>query len=412
MYEFSTRERMMLHLSRFSNLDVNMEFGAPADITQDGAAAALGITRSHACTTLLRMEKAGEVLTGLSRVSGSNCKVKKKIYVLSEHGKEVLSGLLDSLEATGVPRSELTLQSPVNRMSADMMRAMPREERDVVGMLCVLRGKVERQRIDLRGFYGMPFDGRGNLCIRKDARERFLQTADEDDLARWHSAAADIYQSSWEDLPERLYHLLRSNRLREALKLASDHRFAIADSRNAGIAETVRALCERTGDERLSLIAALLSLRVGDVPGAESALRTAGDGDRAKAMRAEVLLAEGRTEEALETALGCYSEDVCTSLALGKCMLAAGRAEEALVYLRMSRRRMMESGCLFRLDEVMEQEAMADKALGRCERADALEEAARATRKSGSDRRRGRTRGCFRERCCSSGCLCRRCRVP
>ncbi len=412
MYEFNTRERLMLHLARFNNLDVNIEFGAPGDVTQDGIAAALGITRSHACTTLLRMEKAGEVLVGLSRISGSNCKVKKKIYVLSEHGKEVLNSLLDNLEASGIPRSELTLQHPVNRMSADMMRDMPREERDVVGMLCLLRRNVKRQKLDLRGIYGLPFDSRGNLAIRPDARDRFLMTATEEDLLRWHSAAADVYQSNWEDLPERLHHLLNSGRLREAVKLATEYRFAIADSWDAGIMGTMRALCERTGDEELSLITALLALRVGAVTDARAAMRTAGESDRAKAMQAEALLAEGKTNEALDVALDCYSEDRYTSLTLGKCMNAAGRYEEALIYLRMSRRRMMESGCLFRLDEVIEQEAIADKALGRNERASALEEAARATRKGGSDHNRGRTLDGFRERCCSSGCRGRRCTAP
>ncbi len=395
MYEFNTRERMMLHLSRFNNLDINMEFGAPGDVTQDGIAAALGITRSHACTTLLRMEKAGEVLVGLSRVSNSNCKVKKKIYVLSEHGKEVLNSLLDDLEATGIPRSELTLQHPVNRMSTDMMRDMPQEERDVVGMLCVLRRSVKRQKLDLQGIYGMPFDSRGNLSMRPDARERFLATATEKDLIRWHSAAADVYESNWEDLPERLHHLLSSGRLREAVKLAMEYRFAIADSWDAGIMTTMCDLCERTGEEELSLVTVLLALRVGAISDARRALATAGESDRAKAMLAEVLLAEGRTDEALNVALDCYSEDRYTSLTLGKCMSAAGRFEEALVYLRMSRRRMMESGCLFRLDEVIHEEARADKALGRNERASALEEAAKVTRKDGSDQSRGRTHGWF-----------------
>ncbi len=392
MYDFNTHQRMLLHLSRFSNLDVSMDYGAPTEITQDGAAAALGITRSHACTTLLRMEKAREVLVGLSRVSGSNCKVKKKIYVLSEHGKEVLKRTLDELEASGVPRSELELSSPVNRMSSDMMREMAPEDRAAIGMLCVLRRNRMRQELDLKCGYGMPFDGKGNLSIRADARERFLSTATEKELKSWNSAAADQYQGTPEDLPERLHHLIRARRLREALKLARENRFPIADSMDAGVLDSMRELCESTGDRDASLTATLLALRLGDTATAEAVMAFAGDGDEAKAMRAEVLLAEGRTEEALETALDCYSSDGFTSLALGKCMNAAGRPEEALVYLRMSRRRMMESGCLFRLDEVMEQEAAADRAIGRDERAAALERAAESVRRNGPDRRRGRAR--------------------
>ena len=103
----------------------------------------------------------------------------------------------------------------------------------------------------------------------------------------------------------------------------------------------------------------------------------------------EILLAEGDSRGALDMALRSYTGDAMSALALGKAMNAAGRHEEALVYLTACRRRMVESGSLFRMDEEMEAEAEADEALGRRERASALRKAAEAARRLG-----------FKGRCC------------
>ena len=80
---------------------------------------------------------------------------------------------------------------------------------------------------------------------------------------------------------------------------------------------------------------------------------------------AEILLCEGRPAEALEKALDVYRGDVPTALALGKCMATNGRHSEAVVYLRRCRNCMTETGCLFRLEEVLRWEGESYLALGR-----------------------------------------------
>ena len=379
MYDFTIHQKMLLHLSKFGYLDIGMEYGAPEDITQDGTAAALGITRSHACTVLIRMKKMGEVKEGLARVKGSRSRVKRKIYLLTESGQKILDKLLDELEASGIPRSELVLRQSIDRMSAESMCMMTPEDRRTMGMLCVLRRKLSRQETGVDGA-GFPFDSKGCLSINPESKERFLGTAKEGEMEQWHSAAADLYSGDWEDLPERLRHLTLSGRNREALRLAYEHRFEIADSKSGDILDSMLILIRSTGDCELSLYAALLAVRLGDAALAWEALKTADTSDRSEAMRAETLLAEGKTEEALAKALNCYSTDCDTPLTLGKCMNSVGRHAEALVYLRIARRRMMDAGCLFRLGETSEEEAIANRALGRPERAGALEMSAEASK--------------------------------
>ena len=67
---------------------------------------------------------------------------------------------------------------------------------------------------------------------------------------------------------------------------------------------------------------------------------------------------------------------------LGKCMVMAGRDEEALTFLGRARAGMMDAGCLFRLDEVLLYEAVANHDLGNPDKAANLARAGRAASQS------------------------------
>jgi hypothetical protein len=384
MYDFSVRQLISLHLAKFGYLDPGIEFGAPIEITQDGVAAAAGITRAHACTVLLRMEKSGEVTIGQSRIKGSNCRVRRKVYFLTALGKERVDKLLSDLEASGVPASELATPPTVNRMSTDMMRGLSQKDRDVMGMLCVLRHDVSRGDLESDP-PGLLYDGKGVLALKDDVRRRFLDTGSEDERRRWHSLAADMCLGDESLMAERLHHLRMAGRRKEAARLALGNLRRLTGDGDA--MDDLIDLCKEAGDENLGTTTATLALRSGDVRRAREALESSGN--RFGPAMSEVLLAEGDRRGALDMALRSYTGDAMSALALGKAMNAAGRHEEALVYLTASRRRMMESGSLFRMDEEMEAEAEADEALGRKERASALRKAAEAARRWG-----------FKGRCC------------
>ncbi|MBP5203129.1 MAG: hypothetical protein J6Z16_00565 [Candidatus Methanomethylophilaceae archaeon] len=377
MYDFSVRQLISLHLAKFGYLDPGIEFGAPIEITQDGVAAAAGITRAHACTVLLRMEKSGEVTIGLSRIKGSNCRVRRKVYFLTTLGKERVDRLLSDLEASGVPASELSTPPTVNRMSTDMMRGLSQKDRDTMGMLCVLRHNVARGDLESDP-PGLLYDGKGALVLKDEVRRRFLETGSEEERRRWHSLAADMCLDDDALVSERLHHLRMAGRRKEAARLAVGNVRRLTGDGDA--MDDLIDLCREIDDEGLRTMAATLALRSGDMRRAREALESGG-GQFGPVM-SEVLLAEGDSKGALDMALRSYSGDAMSALALGKAMNAAGRHEEALVYLTTSRRRMMESGSLFRMDEEMEAEAEADEALGRKERASALRKAAEAARRT------------------------------
>ena len=77
-------ERIILHLAQYSKyLD---SYDAPLDISQDGIAAALRISRAHAAIELKKLKDTGEVVEKLVHIKRG--KTKRKVYFLSSPGEE------------------------------------------------------------------------------------------------------------------------------------------------------------------------------------------------------------------------------------------------------------------------------------------------------------------------------------
>ncbi|HOL07627.1 MAG TPA: hypothetical protein PKX44_05065 [Methanomassiliicoccaceae archaeon] len=75
-------ERILFHLLQYSKyID---SFDAPIDITQDGIAAALRISRAHAALELKKLKNAGEVKERLSHIKRG--RTKRKVYFLTPLG--------------------------------------------------------------------------------------------------------------------------------------------------------------------------------------------------------------------------------------------------------------------------------------------------------------------------------------
>ena len=125
----------------------------------------------------------------------------------------------------------------------------------------------------------------------------------------------------------------------------------------------------------LAWIASLCAIRCGLLDVAERSMRRSEANKRAW-LECELLLAEGEKSIALDKALDEYDGSGDMALALGKCMASNSRHSEAVVFLRKARRCMVESGCLFRLDEELVWEADSYLAMGDRETAARLLESA------------------------------------
>lgn len=376
MEHLTQAQRTMLHLYRYRHYNIDGFGDAPFDLTQDGIGEALGISRSYASLILGRMQREGMVRSTRTIVMNRTGRVHRQVYILTPKGVERCEMFIGERDA------DVLLPKTLNQCRTSDFDSLPKEDRDVLGCLILLRTPVHfTQTPKLRDQPLLPIDAAGMVCIRPDIRRVYRGRADGDTLRRWHSMAADWCADNGAPVDERIEHLADAGRHLEAAKLAMSNRYALMDGPTPETAAALDRLAVAADEPMLSAISAFCYLRLGRMSKARKAIARMGRSDDADpcikgAVMAEILLNEGRPAEALDKALDVYRGDVPTALALGKCMAVNGRHEEAVIYLRKCRNCMTETGCLFRLDEALRWEGESYLALGRNDMAAKLLDAA------------------------------------
>ena len=84
MTDFTIGERLLLHLYRYRSLDQNEIYNIPWELTQDGIATTLCISRAHASIELKKLKNKERVVEYQAHVKGG--KVKRYVYYLNPEG--------------------------------------------------------------------------------------------------------------------------------------------------------------------------------------------------------------------------------------------------------------------------------------------------------------------------------------
>lgn len=91
-------ERVLVHLSSFSRYADAYEY--PGDVTQDGIAEALGISRAHAALELKRLKDSGKIEERVAHVA--KARTRRKVYVLAPSGLEIARRMREHANARRV----------------------------------------------------------------------------------------------------------------------------------------------------------------------------------------------------------------------------------------------------------------------------------------------------------------------
>lgn len=373
MEKVTLRGRILLFLSRYDHLDPNIAYGAPYEITQDGVAVSLGITRAYSSLIINRMEEEGLLEHHMATILGSRSKNKRRIYFLTGRGRKEKDELVTDLEAKGLDPDELGPKQDINHCSSDTFEGLDLEERDMIGSICLIDGKVNRDSLPKGDHPLIQFDLSGDVLLKDSTRERILALADGETMRRWHSLAADWCTDNGACPEERIRHLLGAGRMREARRLFMNMRFGFMESPGPWMLDAAKVLCTEFGDDELLEASARIAMGLGDTEAAKEMVSEMEEGTTLReSLAAEIALRDGLVDEALSVALGCYNGDSVSAIALGKCMLAAGRPSEARVFLAKARRALVDEGCVFRLDEALALDAECAMETGCFGEADAI----------------------------------------
>jgi len=234
MTRLTIAERIVLHLSRYEMIDNDHEFNIPWDLTQDGIASSLRITRAHSSIELKKLRERGKVIEHQTHIKGGG--VKRKSYKLTPAGMEEakrLKGLADKEGIDIMPMLDLKRCDP-----RTIWDSVCEDGRDVLGMACVLRCPVPRSDLPETKMPVIPVDVNGMTALSDAVKRNVLSVASDEDIRNWHSAASD-YWLDRDDTHERLYHLVCAGRIKDACRLVAGEKDKLLYNINDDLCDTL-----------------------------------------------------------------------------------------------------------------------------------------------------------------------------
>ena len=196
-------------LSRYSKLiDV---YEAPIDISQDGIAAALRISRAHAALELKKLKEGKEVSERLSHIKRG--KTKRKVYFLTRQGEERAKNINQFAEDNSIDLSQY--QDIRKCRGPELWKTLDEKHKPVVSM-SVFSGDPSEGTSFLRSSVSLlPVDQNGMVDLPKELKDYVVSITNPEKLRDYHSFAAD-YWMHWGDIREVLYHLVGARRFVDA----------------------------------------------------------------------------------------------------------------------------------------------------------------------------------------------------
>ena len=213
----TVKEKILLYLMKF-NVTPETGFTVAFDLTQDGIGGAVGITRAHVSVELKRMIEDGKVICWKAHLVGSS--TKRLAYAITQKGLREAETILTILRENGVtPEMLLDMQ---NCNPQKLWNSLNEDDRNTLGMVCVLRKSIPRNDIPRMSVGTIPINKDGFIIFPKVSAQNYLNKATPSKIKSWHSWAADYWLPRGE-YTERLYHLIMADRMREASRCLSVH---------------------------------------------------------------------------------------------------------------------------------------------------------------------------------------------
>jgi DNA-binding transcriptional ArsR family regulator len=326
----TVRERILLHLSRFPQTPADT-FNIPFDLTQDGIATVLGISRAHASLELKKLKEMGMVDDWRARVKGTGN--KRIVYCLLPDGIREADLLWKRFEESGI-----TVEALLDMKKCDpgmMWDNLNTKDKETFGVACAFRIPIQRKGLPETTSGVIPTDFDGYICINSSVREKYLSLADPEDQKLWQSRAADWYLDNKQDeVQERLYHLMKAGRNTEACRFLKSNSESFLFNPNEDLLDTVKSLVVIPKfAESVYKIRAKIALACEDT---DEALACAGiladfKTDDADLIRAEAYMLSGDLKKGLDLAKSMFDKDPSSKSALiaAMCLFKMKEYDEA-----------------------------------------------------------------------------------
>lgn len=234
MDSLTYKQKILIHLYTYRNVDTNDPFNLPWELTQDGIASALCISRAHASIELKKLNELNYITENQAHVK--NGKVRRRVYSLNQAGTEAAEEIKSYAEKNNI---DLNVFIDKKQDMNSVIENLDEQSKDALGYACVFRVPVPRELIPKTPKNIVPVSVTGTTAITDGVRKQVLGSSDPKDVEKWHSFAADIWLDHWNEMgdnidmiQERLYHLVNAGRMIESCKLVSKYQYEILNTPN------------------------------------------------------------------------------------------------------------------------------------------------------------------------------------
>ena len=329
MKTLTIREKMLLHLDRFVAINPDDAFTAPWDLTQDGIATTLRISRAHASIELKKLKVADKIFDKHVHVKGG--KARRKSYFLTPLGMADVAKIKKSAEDDGIDIGPLL---DMRRCDPNaLMDSIDEESQITLGLACVFRCSIRRDDLPDTKQAVIPVDGAGMISISDDVKKRVLSVMTQEQISEMHSKAADYWLSK--DRQERLFHLVKAGRIIDACRLLINDKDYFMDLMNEDflcILEDMKEIPERMMPEVLP-IKIITELEFGEVKSAKKSAELLLNVNReiGALYMADVLSVMGDSDAAILIlqSVGKYSDMIESDLRMARCLTDMSKFKEA-----------------------------------------------------------------------------------
>ena len=104
-------EKTLIYLGRYNPMDFQKDYVVPFDLTQDGIAIAMHISRAHASIVLKGLREKELVGQRLAHQSGG--RVRRYVYTITSKGQKKRIECLEKMESEGLTIEELFQTEPI-----------------------------------------------------------------------------------------------------------------------------------------------------------------------------------------------------------------------------------------------------------------------------------------------------------
>ncbi len=216
-------ERIILHLAQYSKF--KDDFDAPVDVSQDGIAEALRISRAHAAIELKKLKESILVEERIAHIRRGN--TKRKVYYLNKTGEDKANSLRAYADREGIQIKPLLdlrkCQGP------ELWESLDPSFHPVLAQACVFRKPFKRSSLPETSISLLPEDKNGMVDVPDALKTSIPTFASKPELKQYHSFAADYWLKEGNSR-ERLYHLIQSGRLKEAEMMVASKRLELLKS--------------------------------------------------------------------------------------------------------------------------------------------------------------------------------------